>query len=243
MPQSKAFASFKNKVLHFNDDIELVDILYATIKHQPANYDDRLFDFQDRSKHLNISRYKNCQENRLMVVQHLKSTIYSAYVKDVYEELTIYLKSIILEAYENAKVDPKRIIGEHKVNMSAVDILAGIHNGTLAQTIIENMFQALENERSTITLIKKSCTKLGISVKDELIDDAVYYLEIRHKLVHTDGYADEEFRKKHKSLRYTARGYIDLSYPVLQSMRNSLLALVGAIDEDALKKEIINPHT
>lgn len=242
MPHSKPYESFKNKILHFDDDIELVDIFYATIRNRPASFEDRLFDFQDRSKHLNISRYRNCEANRLMVVRHLKSTIYSAYVKDVYEELTIYLKSIILEAYENAKVDPNRIIGEHRVNMSAVDILTGIHNGTLAQTIIENMFQALENERSTITLIRKSCTKLGIGVSDELIDDAVYYLEIRHKLVHTDGYADEEFRKQHKSLRYTNGGYIDLSYSVLQSMRNSLLALVGAIDEDALNKGVLNPH-
>ena len=37
----------------------------------------------------------------------------------------------------------------------------------------------------------------------QYINDAVYYLEIRHKLVHTDGYADEEFKKTHPRLRYT----------------------------------------
>lgn len=242
MTNSKSYITFKNKLLHFDDDIELVDILYTTIRNNPACHGDRLFEYQDVDKHPNISRYKNCETNRLLVVRHLKTTIFSAYVKDVYEELTIYLKGIILEAYENAIVEPGRIIGEHKVSMSAVDILSGIQDGTLTRTIIGNMFQALENERSTIVLIKKTCLKLGISVDDELIDDAVYYLEIRHKLVHTDGFADPDFQKAHNTLRYTRGGYIDLSYSIIQSMRNSLLSLVGAIDEDALKKGILGPH-
>lgn len=243
MPHSKAYETFKNKVFHFDDDIEFTDILYTTIKNTQSENEERLFTYQDIQKHPNISRFSVCQANRLMVIRHLKSTISSAYIKEVYEELTIYLRSIILEAYQNATVDPARIIGEHRINMSAVDVLSGINDGTLAQNVIDHMFQVLENERSTIALINKTCAKLGITVDNTVIDEAVYYLEIRHKLVHTDGLADENFKTSHPTLRYTRGNYIDLTYQTLQLAREKILRLVEAMDTDALSKNIINPHT
>lgn len=244
MLHSKPYQTFKNKMLHFDDDIEFSDILYSNIKASVLPQGaQQLFKFQNNNKHPTISRYKICQDNRLMVVRHLKSTISASYIKDAYEEVTLYLRSIVMEAYQNATVEPERIIGEHKVNMSAVDILNGISDGTLAQKVIDSMFQSLENERSTLSLIKKICKKLGISVSDGLIDNAVYYLEIRHKLVHTDGYADEDFQKTHTTLKYTGGGYIDLTYSTLVSAKKALFDLVNAIDEDAINKNIINPHT
>ena len=243
MAYSKHLLAFKNKMLHFDDDIEFADILYSTIRENPiAEGTDKLFEFQSHEKHPNISRYSICQDNRLQIVRHLKSTISASYIKDAYEEMTIYLRGITTEAYQNATVSPERIIGEHKVNMSAVDILKGISDGTLAQTVIDNMFQSLENERSTINLIKKVCTKLGITVTDQLIENAVYYLEIRHKLVHTDGYADKEFRDSHTTLRYTNRNYIDLTYQTIIATKKALFNLVVAIDADAIAKGIINSH-
>lgn len=244
MPVSKPLLAFKNKLQYFDDDIEFVDILYSTVKGTVIDDGNpKLFEYQDREKHPNISRYSICQTNRLQIVRHLKSTIYASYVKDIYEEVTIYLRNIISEAYQNASVTPLRIIGEHKVNMSAVEILTGIQNDTLTQTVIDNMFQALENERSTISLIKKTCSKLGINVQSQLIEDAVYYLEIRHKLVHTDGYADEEFRASHPTLKYTRGNYIDLTYQTIQDAKKAIFMLMEAIDVDAITKQIIRPNT
>lgn len=243
MAHSKHYISFKNKMLHFDDDVEFVDILYSTIKDTPIDDNaTKLFESQDPAKHPNISRYSICQNNRLIIMQHLKSTVYASYIKDIYEELTIYLRGITAEAYQNATASPERIIGEHKLNMSAVDILSGIKDGTLAQTVIDSMFQALENERSTISLIKKICSKLGISISTQLIESAVYYLEIRHKLVHTDGYADSAFRASHQSLRYTNSYYIDLTYQAITATKTAVFDLIDAIDGDALSKGIINPQ-
>lgn len=231
-------------MLHFDDDIEFTDILYSTIKLNPlAEGATSLFQNQSTDKHPNISRYSLCDENRLQIVRHLKSTVYAAYIKDAYEEITIYLRGITLEAYKNASVTPERIIGEHKINMSAVEILSGITDGTLAQTVINNMFQSLENERSTIGLIKKTCTKLGLSVDQKIIEDAVYYLEIRHKLVHTDGYADAEFKQLHPTLRYTHNDYIDLTYQTITATRIALFELVNALDAEALSKGIITAQS
>lgn len=243
MTVSKEFLTFKNRLRHFDDDIEMVDILCTTIKrNRLENGADKLFEYQVPEKHPNISSYSIRQENRLLLARHLRTTVYSSYVKDVYEEGTMYLRGIVSEAYQNATVDPRRIIGEHNINMSTVDVLAGIRDGTLAQTVIDNMFQTLENERSTIALIDKTCRKLGLNVDSGVVDMAVNYLEIRHKLVHTDGLADQEFKDTHPNLRYTQENYIDLTYQTILSMHDAVFALVKALDEDAISKHIINPN-
>lgn len=53
----------------------------------------------------------------------MKSTLYTAYFKDLYEEFSIYLKGMMKEIYSNAKVTPERLSGEHNVSLASVDIL------------------------------------------------------------------------------------------------------------------------
>ena len=244
MVMTKPYTSFRNKLLHFDDDIEMADILYSTVKATTISENaTTLFEYQDNKKHPNLSRYKICPQNRVEIVRHLKSSISSSYMKDLYEEFTIYLRSIIAEAYQNASVSPERLIGEHKVTMSAVEILSEMRAGTLSQTIVDLMFQALENERSTISLIEKTCKKIGISIPKDIITDAVYYLEIRHKLVHTDGYADAEFRKTHPTLQYTKKHYIDLTYSTLVSAKTAIFNLVQQIDKEVLTKGLVEANT
>lgn len=238
---SKPYISFINKTLHFNDDIELIDILGKKIKEENGR-SDKILECFDKNKHPSISRYKICDANRDILFRHLRSTMYAAYVKDMYEEVTLYLKSIILEAYENGMDKPERIVGNHKVSMSATEILKELREGGLAKKVIDEIFQSLENERSTISLISKTCDKIGITIEKKLIEQAVYYLEIRHKLVHTDGHAEKNFRETHLELKYTTSGYIDLTYQTLLNMRTAIEDLIQAIDVDALNKKILKPN-
>lgn len=89
------------------------------------------------------------------MVDHLETTIYTTYIKDLYEEFSIYLKGIFKEVYSNVNVTPERMCGEHKVNLTSVEILQHMQMGDLVEVIIDNLFQSLENERSTIALITK----------------------------------------------------------------------------------------
>ena len=55
MTVSKEFLTFKNRLRHFDDDIEMVDILCTTIKrNRLENGADKLFEYQVPEKHPNI---------------------------------------------------------------------------------------------------------------------------------------------------------------------------------------------
>ena len=54
----------------------------------------------------------------------------------------------------------QRLLGEHRVNFSAADILLYQSMDDLVMKIAEDIIQALESERSTKTLITKICCQL-----------------------------------------------------------------------------------
>ena len=138
---------------------------------------------------------------------------------------------------------PKRLSGEHKVNLTSVDILQHLQTGDLADVVIDNIFQSLENERSTIGLITKFHKKIGIEIEQTLVDNAIHYLEIRHKLVHADGHADEEFKKAHDLLNYTSTNKIKLDYCTICQAYEAVFQLVSDIDSKVICAGLAKSHT
>ena len=147
------------------------------------------------------------------------------------------------EVYSNAKVTPERLVGEHKANLPYVAILQHLQMGDLADTIIDNIFQALENEKSTIELIKKFGKKIGLDIDQNLADTAIYYLEIRHKLVHTDGFVDKEFKKKHGTLKYTGGNKIKIDYDTICQAYEGVFHLISDIDSKVIRMGLAKCHT
>lgn len=241
MANSKCLVTFKNKMSHFNADLDFIDILSRIIEDGGFSGEE-LFPGSSEEKYSVLSRYTVGDQNRKLVIYHLKSTICTAYIKDLYEEFSIYLKGIMKETYSNAKVNPERLTGEHSIKLSSVEILNHLQTGDLADVVIDSIFQSLENERSTINLITKFHNKIGIDKDDELVNNAIYYLEIRHKLVHTDGYADTEFRNTHTTLKYTSTGKIKLDYPAIYQAYDAVFKLVSDIDAKVLKKGLVKSN-
>ncbi len=242
MAISKCFVSFINKMSHFNADLDFIDILSMSIENGDFSGGEELFPGSSDEKYTVLSHYKVGDQNRRLVINHLKSTLYTAYIKDLYEEFSIYLKGIMKEVYINAKVTPERLSGANKVNLSSVDILRHLQIGDLADVVIDKIFQSLENERSTIELIKKFHNKIGIDINQSLVDKAIYYLEIRHKLVHTDGYADEEFKKEHDLLNYTSANKIKLGYNTICQAYDAVYQLVSDMDSKIVSAGLAKSH-
>lgn len=242
--RSKNRVSYDNKMLHYNADLELVDILCTSIDADALTPADNgsLFLHIENQKHPILSTWRICQENRSMAIYHLRQTVYGSYIKDMYEEFTHFLKNTIIEAVANLKTNPDRLIGEHKVSISAKEILNLDSKQAVNEKIVDSLFQTMEAERSTIKLIKSTCNKLGLEISEDLINGALPYLELRHKLVHADGKLDAEFRSLYPFIRHTNKNYVDLRYSLIKEARSNVNNLVIAIDDDALQKELVVSH-
>lgn len=238
---SKPYQTFCNRVLHLDADLELIDIIDSSVKSGLLFSEDKLFSKISKNKHPVLSKRKVTSVNRELAINHLKQSMFSSYIKDLYEEVYDYLKSVLFEASINAKIEPSRFIGDQKIEIKAKDILQADKLQTLVKEVVEELFRKLENKRSTKDLIENICNRLDISVENGKKEKALYYLEVRHQLVHADGKADEAFRKAHPDIPYKD-GYIDLRYRLIISARKAIKEFITSFDTQLIIKGLITPQ-
>ena len=243
---SKHALIFRNRVLSFDQDLELIDIICrAQRKDDFLNDQEKLFKYLEDSKHLSLKTRSITLTSKKIVVNHLRKTVYSAYIKDLFEELTTYIKSLLYEAAAISKDESRarRLLGDQKITFSAAEILQYETLNDLIGKISENIIQSLENERSTKELILKVCKKIGLNVDDNIINNALPFLELRHKLVHMDGQVDTQFKKKYKMFKYDKNSYVVLNSQIAKNAKINISKLVEAIDIAAIGKGILKPNT
>lgn len=237
--RTKAYHSFEQKLIYFDDDIDLIDVLRAGVV--KGDFTEKgsklLLKNIDPTKHTHIARRKNSDGSRMLVINHLRATLYAGYVKDVYEEVTHYLRTILKKAAENG-FDAGRIIGEHSCKFDARAILSAGNWNAVAGLVADSVFQSLEAEQSTLKLLQKVSNKLALGVDPALITTALPFLEIRHFLVHADGLLPADFIADNPGIT-TKESYVQLDFKFVNGLRESVKKLVKAFDEKIVAANLL----
>lgn len=238
--RTAAYHSFESKLYYFNDDIDLIEVFRLGVIKGDLTDNKSKFVLKnvDPTKHLHINRRKNSDGSRVLLVNHLRQTVYSSYVKDIYEEVTEYFKTILEKAAENG-FDAGRLIGEHSTKFDARTILAAGTWENVAHLITDSVFQFLESEKSTLKIIEKMSTKLALGVDEVLIKIALPYLEIRHFLVHADGKIPVDFKKQYPQIKTKSDGHIKLDYQFVCEFRDSIKNLIKEFDEKIISRNLL----
>lgn len=243
--RTKAFHAFEQKLSYFNDDLELIDVIRTGILKGDLtdSTSSNVLKHVNYTKHKHLSRRQNSDGSRKLIINHLRKTLYSSYVKDVYEEVTQYLKTILEQAVENG-FQAGRIIGEHSTKIDAKSVLETGSWENVTRLIADSVFQHLEAEKSTISLLKKIRDKLDLKFDEALINKSLPYLEVRHFLVHADGKVSDEFKRKYGHIKTDNKGFIELNYNFICQMRDSVRTLITAYDEAVISSNLLKPeHT
>ena len=239
--KSKFYVTFLNHITNFESDIELVDVLNISITKNRLNdqsSDKMLFDINE-TQHPVLANKMNNDKNRILSVRHLKATLYISIIKELYEETTLYLRHILQTAAING-FNPGRLVGENNnITFTANEILSTSNWEQIAERVADTIFKRLEEERSTLTLIKKMDKKLGLDIPDTTINRALPYLQIRHYLVHADGFVDDDFKKKYPNISVNSDNKIELNFEIVMEAKKAINNLVRVIDRHCIKKGFI----
>lgn len=238
--QSKAHYSFSQKMDYFDDDIELIDVLRDSVLEGDLhdNTTPHILNRVSPSKHSHLARRKNSKGSRELVMNHLRNTLYSSYVKDIYEELTEYLRNILKHASLSG-FDSRRLVGEHSFKTEANHLLSLGSWEDVCKYVSDSVFQLLENERSTLSLLKSMKGKLGLNIEQRIIDNALPYLETRHLLVHADGKINSTFRSKYPNIPIKGK-FVFLDYNFIISMRVAVKELAKAYDKEIIDRNLLS---
>ncbi len=238
--KSKQFHRFINRIAQYEADVEMADVI------QISSYQGKLhtagsmtvFDAVDQAKHPCLSARTNTAYGRTMIIRHLKATVFSSFIKDLYEDLTAYLQAILFCAAKNS-FDPSRLIGEHKLSLDANELLQAGSWPAVVKLVTDSVFRKMENEKSTKDLILKIDSKLNLGINKDLINAALPYLEIRHLLVHVDGIADKPFCEKFTQFGLTPGTKVKINYQIAQDAKKHIIALAQSIDRKLIQHNII----
>ncbi len=238
---SKARQSFETKVNYFLDDIELLDVLRISVlkndlTDQKSQY---VLAKVNPNRHSHLERRANSDKSRELVINHLRSTVYGSFVKNVYEEVMHYMKTILEQAAQSG-FDGGRMIGEHSFSTDAQTLLRLGSWEEVCKYVAEAVFQALENERSSLKLLQKISTKLGLGVPDCVVDDLKPYLEIRHFLVHSDGRVNADFQSSNPTFTYTIDDKVIVNYQFVIDFWEKSRNLIEIFDTAIIDKNLLN---
>ena len=235
--KSKGYQKFETRLVYFREDMELADVLF--LNKEKLKSDDKLFLMVNAEKHPILSNRESTKGSRRNVMIHLKKSIFVSFLKEMYEEVTEYIRYILLQGSING-VDSNRIIGEHNFKMQANDVLRLATKEDVIKSVTDQVFQQLESERSTIELLQKTKNKLGLNIAQELIDESIPYLKCRHIFVHSDGKPNDEFKEQYPDIRLDSKGRIALNMEFLNAAYKSVNDLLKAYDAEMISNHYIS---
>ena len=231
--KSKGYLRFCNRIQYFKADSELIEMLL--INKELLAGTNKIFNGITVADQPIISAYANTPHARKLAITHLRTSLYVSYIKEIYEEVTEYLRYALEHCAKNG-ANINRLVGEQKVSFDANFLLSTHSFDAIARAVTDSIFQQLENEKSTLDLIKKINTKLDLQVPENIINEALPYLLIRHIYVHSDGKPKKEFKDAYPFLRINGKGRIELTKEIIANAKTNIETLLNTIDQKILAK-------
>lgn len=240
--KTKFLVKFLSRAAQFEADIELADVLgiasgTGALSNAESTY---LFDAVDPTQHPRLASRKNSDHNRRLAVRHLKASLCAGHIKDMYEDFSEYMQNI-LEAAAKVGINPNRIVGSHKINIEANDLLSAKSWDGVVHMIAKSIFRKLEDERNTKSLIQSMDSKLGLNLDQGLLDAALPYFELRHLLVHHNGIADQDFCTRFSAFPAKVGEKISVEFNVVNSAQEAIVNLAMEFDKKAIASHVVAP--
>jgi hypothetical protein len=239
-PKTKAYHRFQQRCDYYETDLQLCELLVGDFFSITNSTDSVAVALgSTKAQHPRLGQL-NSLRTRQIRGGHLRQTLSASFVKDIYEDFVEFFGETMTRAAQKG-IDPGRFAGEVKLDFQARDILAAGSWDNLVALISQRIFRTLENERKTALLISKVSTRLGLTVDAAVIDAAMPYLDARHMLVHQDGRADEEYRRKYPGIA-APYGKIRLDNTFIAATRSTIDGLARTIDAEIIAHDLVRPE-
>ena len=247
---TKSYQIFDGKIRSLNQHLQLMDIaLTVANKKCKEQAKDTMTIAEALSSDVNIHPQLNAPArtidiNRTFTTSRIK--INEQAIIELYAAFSDYCLSLIKElAHSNSK---KRILGlYYSTNQKSQDSLSykaildlGSYDNVINE-IASKIFRRIENVKSTSFQVEVFIKKLGINVPDDLKNDAILYLVVRHLIIHNNSKVDDDFNGKNKMglVETNANRKIIINYALSSAAITKVTELCKMIDEEIIKKGLL----
>lgn len=195
---SKSYQSFNGKIRTLKQHLQLLDLsltranaICTNNKNNGKYIAETLQSNINRHPQLNIP---NQPADIRRIFTTTRKKVNEQAIIELYAYFSDYLLSVIREV-ENT--NPKRILNlvssQATSSLTYKDIFNLNSYESILDEISKRIYRALENERSTSKLLDKFIKMANLNIPNNLKEDALIYLEVRHLIIHANSKADARF--------------------------------------------------
>ena len=150
-----------------------------------------------------------------------------------------YFRNILKDIY---RTNPLLVVNKAPGSLAYHEIAKLGSYDTIADFMVNQVFKKLEGEKSTRKLLDKVLANTGVSVPDDVFDNALMYLEIRHLLVHQMGHCDQSFYEKYHEI-FPGNLHIGGKFPIsigfVRKGLNEVTKFLTEIDAQLVSKGML----
>lgn len=170
-------------------------------------------------------------------------------IVQLYNYFSNYLKSILGEMY---KKDPFLVVskavhaktGEEikSFTFTYAELIKLGNFEDIKEKMISRIFRSLEELKSTSQLLEKILAKTKVVIPDDIKNQGLMYLEIRHLIIHSQNIIDEDYEKRY-GVNFTpdlkSGDKIPLNYILFKDGISAISNLVSAIDLELIRHGLV----
>jgi hypothetical protein len=134
--------------------------------------------------------------------------------------------------------------GDDKENltMSYAEIVRLENYENVQEQIVLNVFRSIEELKSTSKLLEKLLKDTKVNIPQDIIDEALTYLEMRHLFIHNQGLVDSKYAKKYGK-RFTPnlkdKNELPTKFDTFSKALTATTKLITEIDVQLLKNGMV----
>lgn len=227
--KTKAYVAYLNKIPVYQGDIELADAM--------ANLGTII---PDVNKHPRLNKLSLTPKTKAKLFNHLKSTVYGALMKRLYELMMEYFRSIVDCLLVNG-LKSELIVGCEERTISERNVLRAGSWEDVCKMITSNVMRSIEGKHDTEKLITTINSRLSLCIPKKVFEAVKPFVEVRHLLVHNSGMADTRFKAKYAGVvRVDHDGSLMVDYKLVKNAIASYGKMIEAYDR-ALEKSKLLP--
>lgn len=251
--ETKSFQVFRSYLEWLSTDIQVTDVVCRQVgnklarqirKHRVAA-DDSIA----TALHISSQKYDKLDSHPTKQARSLFNQTYNRRIEygicQLYSYFVDYLHSILYEIYKHNPHGVVKILTNDKnsnsnFTMTYHDIIKMKSYAKIEQTIVDNVFRRLEDERSTPKLLKRilQCANIDNKINNALIEKAMPYLEIRHLFIHHNGKIDRKFADAYGNNfnpNLTIGKKVPRTFAIYSEASDSIYKLVKTIDKELIR--------
>lgn len=235
---TRSFQSFEGKIRALNQHLQLMDVALTNTnkgcKIDPTGLKtiaEALSSSVQNHPCLNAPA-KGIDVKRTFSTSRIK--VNEQAIIELFAAFSDYIRDVIREVEtSDSKKAVLDLVDVKESSLSFAEILDLESYENVLDRMANNIFRRFAQEKSSTKKMKKVLHVLNMKLPEQLLNDALLYLDVRHLIIHNNSKADTEFvnRNKKNLIKIGGNGKIAINYALSSAAIEKTMELCKAFDD------------